>query len=59
MPSHQVLGVFALEVNEILQATPPKLRRDVGMWGNAQTTKIAKTKKLRTCSNGSQATMHS
>ena len=31
----QSLGVFALEVNEILQATPPKLRREKGMCGNA------------------------
>ena len=29
--SHQVFGVFALEVNKILQATPPKLRREMGM----------------------------
>ena len=34
LPS-QVFGVFALEVNEILQATPPKLRREMGMCGNA------------------------
>ena len=32
LPPHQDLGVFALEVNEILQATPGS---DVGMWGNA------------------------
>ena len=31
LPSHQVLGVFALEVNKILQATPSKLRREMGM----------------------------
>ena len=30
-PSHRVVGVFALEVNKILQATPPKLRREMGM----------------------------
>ena len=30
LPSHQVFGVFALEVNKILQATPPKLRREMG-----------------------------
>ena len=30
--SHQVFGVFALEVNKILQATPPKLRREMGMY---------------------------
>ena len=30
LPSHQDLGVFALEVKKSLQATPPKLRRDVG-----------------------------
>ena len=34
LPSHQCLGVFALEVNEILQATPPKWRREQGMCGN-------------------------
>ena len=27
--------MFALEVNEILQTTPPKLRREMGMCGNA------------------------
>ena len=31
LPSHQVFGVFALEVNKILQATPSKLRRETGM----------------------------
>ena len=31
LPSHQVFGVFALEVNKILQATPTKLRREMGM----------------------------
>ena len=31
LPSHQVFGVFALEVNKILQATPSKLRREMGM----------------------------
>ena len=31
LPSHQVFGVFALEVNNILQATSPKLRREMGM----------------------------
>ena len=31
LPSHQVLGMFALEVNGILQATPPKLRREMGL----------------------------
>ena len=35
LPSHQVFGVFALEVNEILRATPPKLGREMGMCGNA------------------------
>ena len=30
-PSHQVFGVFALEVNKILQATPSKFRREMGM----------------------------
>ena len=34
-PSHQVFCVFALEVNEILQATPPKLRREMEMYGTA------------------------
>ena len=28
MPSYQVFGVFALEVNDILQATPPTLRTE-------------------------------
>ena len=28
-------GVFALEVDEILQAMPPKLRREMGMCDNA------------------------
>ena len=27
--------MIALEVNEILQTTPPKLRREMGMCGNA------------------------
>ena len=31
LPSHQDFGVFALEVNEIVQATPSKLRREMGM----------------------------
>ena len=31
LPSHQVFGVFALEVNKIMEATPPKLRRETGM----------------------------
>ena len=31
LPSHQVFSVFALEVNKILQATPSKLRRGMGM----------------------------
>ena len=30
-PSHQVFGVFALEVNKILQATPSKLTREMGV----------------------------
>ena len=29
--SHQDFGEFALEVKKILQATPPKLRREMGM----------------------------
>ena len=35
LPSHQVFGVFALEVNKILQATPSKLRREMGMCATA------------------------
>ena len=35
LPSHQVFGVLALEVNEIVQVTPPKLRREMGMCGTA------------------------
>ena len=35
MPSHQDFCEFALEVKKILQATPPKLRREMGMCGNA------------------------
>ena len=31
LPSHQVFGVFALEVNKILLATSSKLRREMGM----------------------------
>ena len=31
LPSHQVFGVLALEVNKILLATPPKLRREMGV----------------------------
>ena len=31
LPSHQGFGVFALKVNKILQATPSKLRREMGM----------------------------
>ena len=30
----KILGIFALEANKILQATPPRLRREVGMCGN-------------------------
>ena len=30
--------MFAPEVNEILQATPPKLRREMGVCGNAAIT---------------------
>ena len=32
--SHHDFGVLALEVNKILQATPPKLRGEVGMCRN-------------------------
>ena len=35
LPSHQVFGAFALEVNKILQATPSKLRRVMGMCATA------------------------
>ena len=35
LPSHQVLGVFALEVNKILQATPLELGREMGMCATA------------------------
>ena len=38
MPYHQVFGVFALEVNEFRQVTPPKLRRKMGMCGTAVIT---------------------
>ena len=31
LPSHQVFGVFALDVNKILHATPSKLRRKMRM----------------------------
>ena len=31
LPSHQVFGVFALEENKILQATPSKWRWEMGM----------------------------
>ena len=34
LPSHDDLGVFALEVNIILQAMPPKLRGKVGRCSN-------------------------
>ena len=37
LPSHQVSGVFTRGVNEILHATPPKFRREMGMCGNAAT----------------------
>ena len=35
LPSHQVFGVFALEANKILQSTPSKLRRSMGMCATA------------------------
>ena len=38
LPTHQVFGVFALEVNKILQATPSKLGRE--MWMCATTIYI-------------------
>ena len=31
LPSHHDFGEFALEVKKILQATPPKLRREMGI----------------------------
>ena len=31
LPSHQDFGEFALKVKKILQAAPPKLRREMGM----------------------------
>ena len=34
-PSRRDLGVFGHEVKKILPATPPKLRREVVMCGNA------------------------
>ena len=52
-----------LEVKRSPQATPPKLRRDVGMYGNAANQKLSETKntayKVRTSNNhGSPAMMH-
>ena len=44
-PSHQNIGVFADEVNQSLQATPPKLKREVGACGNAANPKSAKNNK--------------
>ena len=41
LPSHQVFGVFALEVNKILQAAPSKLRREMGMGMCATTLRTA------------------
>ena len=35
MPSHQDFGVFALEVTTIVQATPSKLRREMGICATA------------------------
>ena len=35
LPSHQDFGEFALELQKILQATPPKLRREMGMCATA------------------------
>ncbi|MEP5177771.1 hypothetical protein [Marinobacter alexandrii] len=38
-------GVFAIKVNQILQATPPKLRREMGICGKAANkNKIEKQK---------------
>ena len=36
LPSHQVFGVFALEVKKILQVTPSKLRREMGMYATTK-----------------------
>ena len=44
-PSHHDFGVFADEVNQFLQATPPKLRREVGMCVNAANKKSTKNNK--------------
>ena len=51
--------MFVDEVNQILQATPPKLRREVRTYDNAANTKKKKrkTKKQRACSNGNLATV--
>ena len=50
--------MFALEINEILQATPPKLRGEVGMYGNKAKgkSKTQGTEKQRASSDGSQVT---
>ena len=55
-PSHHDVGVFADGVNQILQATPPKLRREEGMCGNAANEKEKKQtrNKQRASSNGRQ-----
>ena len=53
-----LFGAFADEVNLIVQATLLKLRREVGMYGNAANKKITKNKKKqRAISNGSPATV--
>ena len=41
LPSHQVFGVFALEINKIMQATPSKLRREMGMCATTLRTAAA------------------
>ena len=39
--SHHDFDVFTDKLNKILQATPPKLRREAGMRGNAANKKAA------------------
>ena len=41
LPYNKVFGVFAIEVNKILQATPSKLRREMGMCATAIRTAAA------------------
>ena len=47
LPIMNESGVFAAdEVNQMLQATPPKLRREVGMCGNAANKKKIEKQKV-------------